>query len=195
MERAREGRRSQGVRPRNSMQCNISFIGFFFIYLFYRVFLRARHGIFSLQIACTRFTRAFKTDYCKHPVRLTYANSVATNSLNERARWIFGCFKPADRANVKPANFVAAFLLIARSSRRQNCERKKKTYIERAKDREREREGGENFAFSATRRQTLRRAQFSTFSCTSCTNLLILITDFLGSIWSRFFFTENVVEG
>lgn len=50
--------------------------------------VHAHAGHSALNRACPRlrFTRAFKTDYCKHLARLTYANSVATNSLNERAR-------------------------------------------------------------------------------------------------------------
>lgn len=131
--------------PLNSMQYILYifitlYYSLFFLFIYFIVYLTcaARHGMTysrsrSRVPPYTRFTRAFKTDYCKHPVRLTYANSVATNSLNERARWIFGCFKPTDRANVKPANFVAAFLLIVCSSCRQNCERKKE-------NRERERE-------------------------------------------------------
>lgn len=123
----------------------------------------------------TRFTRAFKTDYCKHPVRLTYANSVATNSLNERARWIFGCFKPTDRANVKPANFVVAFLLIVCSSRRQNCERKEKT------EKEREREGGETLRFRRAAGKSCEKRNFvrSHIRLFRNSRPLILITNFL----------------
>lgn len=130
--------------------------------LFYRVFLRARAcrrarragrthaGIYSaLNRACPRlrFTRAFKTDYCKHLARLTYANSVATNSLNERARalrarWIFGYFKPVrpGRANVRPANFVRYVFAYRARPARQNWKGRKKT------EGERERERSRNFA-------------------------------------------------